>query len=155
MSVRADVETFRSIPIFADCDPVHLQLMAFSAERQAFGAGDIVIKKGVRGGAAFLILSGLVEITSDQTSRIGSAGPGTLLGEIAMIGDLPYAVTARASEPVQAARIDRSLFTRLAREYPEFGITVFNALARKLDLSMHDLDTARHAFERARSFRSL
>ena len=31
MSVRADVETLRSIPIFSECDAVHLQLLAFSA----------------------------------------------------------------------------------------------------------------------------
>lgn len=155
MSVRADAETFRSIPIFADCEAMHLQLLAFSAVRQSFAEDDIVIKKGVKGGAAFLILAGQAAITSDDGLRIGAAGPGALLGEVAMIGDLPYTLTARASEPVEAARIDRSLFMRLAREYPEFGVTVFNALARKLDLSMSDLDTARHAFERARSFRSL
>ena len=155
MSVRAEADTFRSIPIFADCDAMHLQLLAFSAVRQPFAEGDVIIKKGVKGGAAFLILSGHADIMSNEAIRIGSAGPGALLGEVAMIGDLPYTLTARASEPVQAARIDRSLFMRLAREYPEFGVTVFNALARRLDLSMSDLDTARHAFERARSFKSL
>lgn len=155
MSVRADAETFRSIPIFADCDATHLQILAFSAARQAYDEGDVIIKKGLKGGAAYLVLSGRADIVADDGAKIGSAGPGDMLGEVAMIGDLPYSLTARASEPVQAARIDRGLFMRVAREYPEFGSTVFNALARKLDLSMGDLELARHAFERARSFRNL
>jgi CRP-like cAMP-binding protein len=155
MSVRADAETFRSIPLFAECDAVHLQLLAFSSVRQSFDAGDIIIKQGVKGGAAYLILSGRCDVSTDAAGKIGSAGPGAMLGEVAMIGDGPYAITARASEAMTAARIDRSLFMRVAREYPEFGAAVFNALSRKLDGSMEDLTLARHAFEHARTFRSL
>ena len=155
MSVRADAETFRSIPIFSECDPVHLQLLAFSAVRQSFDENDVVIKQGLRGGAAFLILNGRVDIISEGNAKIGSAGPGAMLGEVAMIGDSPYAITARASEPVSAARIDRALFMRVVQEYPEFGTAVFSALSRKLDSSVGELSVARQAFENARSFKSL
>ena len=155
MSVRADAETFRSIPIFSECDAVHLQLLAFSAVRQNFVEGEVVIKQGLRGGAAFLILNGRVDILGADNTKIGSAGPGAMLGEVAMIGDVPYTVTARASEQVSAARIDRDLFLRLATEYPEFGTAVFNALSRKLDVSMGDLTLVRHAFEQAKSFKNL
>ena len=155
MSVRADAETFRSIPIFSECDPVHLQLLAFSAVRQNFEAGELVLKQGLRGGAAYLILNGRVDISSDENGKIGSAGPGAMLGEVAMIGDSPYAISARASEPLSAARIDRTLFMRLAQEYPEFGTAVFAALAARLQNSIGEFDAARPAFEQARSFKSL
>ena len=155
MSVRADAETFRSIPIFSGCESVHLQLLAFSAARQNFETGDLVIKQGLRGAAAYMILSGRADIVAEPMGRIGSAGPGALLGEVAMIGDSPYAISARATEPLSTARIDRELFMRIAREYPEFGAAVFDALSRKLDTSMGDLSIARHAFEHARSFKSL
>lgn len=155
MSVRADAETFRSIPIFSECDAMHLQLLAFSAARQNFDENDVVIKQGLRGGAAFLILAGRVDILSEGNVKIGSAGPGAMLGEISMIGDSPYAITARASEPVSAARIDRSLFMRLAQEYPEFGTAVFSALSRKLEGTVGELSVARQGFENARSFKSL
>jgi CRP-like cAMP-binding protein len=155
MSVRADVETFRSIPIFSECDVVHLQLLAFSAVRQTFAKGDVVIKQGLRGGAAYLILSGRVDLVGEDNMKIGSAGPGAMLGEVAMIGDVPYVITARASEQVDTARIGRSLFMRLAIEYPEFGTAVFNTLSQRLDSSMGDLTLVRHAFEQARSFKNL
>ena len=155
MSVRADAETFRSIPIFSECDAVHLQLLAFSAVRQSFEAGDLLIKQGLKGAAAYLILSGRVDISTDSSGRIGSAGPGALLGEVAMIGDSPYAISARATEAVSTARIDRELFMRVAREYPEFGPAVFSALARKLDGAMADLSDVRRTFENARGFKSI
>ena len=155
MSVRADAETFRGIPIFSECDAVHLQVLAFSATRQNFEAGDIVIKQGLKGGASFLVLNGRVDISAEPAGKIGSAGPGALLGEVAMIGDGAYAITARATEALSTVRIDRELFMRLVREYPDFGAAVFNALSRKLDVSMDELSVARHAFEHARTFKGL
>lgn len=134
---------------------MHLQLLAFSAVRQDFNEGDVIVKQGVKGGAAFLILNGRADITSTPEGKIGSAGPGAMLGEMAMIGDGPYAVSARATETVKTARIDRGLFMRVATEYPEFGTAVFNALARKLDMSMQDLGAIRQTFEQAKSFKDL
>lgn len=154
MSVKADVETLRSIPIFSECDAVHLQLLAFSAVRQNFSAGEFIIRQGNKGTAAFLILSGEAHIASTEAGPLGSAGEGALLGEVAMIGDRPYSVTATALDAVATARIDRELFMRVAREFPEFGAAVFNVLSRRLDLVMGDLEAARQQFETARSFRS-
>jgi CRP-like cAMP-binding protein len=155
MSVRADVETLRSIPIFSECDAVHLQLLAFSAVRQSFATGEFIIRQGNKGTAAFLVLNGDVQLSSNEGGPLGSAGPGALLGEIAMIGERPYSVTATAVDAVATARIDRDLFMRVAREFPDFGTAVFDVLSRRLDLVMGDLDAARQQFEAARSFRSI
>ena len=46
MSVRADAETLRQIPIFSECEPVHLQLLAFASERQHFVSGEAIISQG-------------------------------------------------------------------------------------------------------------
>ena len=155
MSVRADVETFRSIPIFSECDSVHLQLLAFSAVRQSFAAGETLMRQNEGGAAAFMILTGEVRLSSAEAGPIGIAGPGALLGEVSMIGDRPYAITATAAEPVTAARIDRDLFMRVAREFPEFGTAVFGVLAKRLESGMSELEATRSAFETARSFKAL
>ena len=155
MSVRADVETFGSIPIFSECDPVHLQLLAFSAGRETYEAGEALIRQGGQEAAAFLILSGSVNLSTREAGHVGSAGPGALLGEVAMIGGGTYSSTGIAAEAVSAVRIDRELFMRVATEFPEFGAAVFRALARKLEGSMDELAIAREGFEKARSFGSL
>ena len=158
MSVKADAETLRSIPIFAGCDPVHLQLLAFSSERQKFNRGEVLTLQGQTGTCAFLILSGQAELLVERKigeEIIGSAGPGALLGEVAMIGAVPYSVTSRATESVLTARISRSLLLRVAEEYPEFGRAVFKSLAGKLDSSMSDLKTAQVIMDRTKSFSGL
>ncbi len=149
------METFRSIPIFSECDAVHLQLLAFSAVRQNFAAGEPILRQGNKGAAAFLILSGDVRLSSEESGPLGTAGPGALLGEVAMIGDRPYSINAVAVEDVQAARVDRELFMRVAREFPEFGTAVFGVLARKLEIAMSELEETRESFEQARSFEDI
>jgi len=158
MSVRADAETLRSIPIFADCDAVHLQLLAFASERQQFRAGETLIVQDQPGTSAVLILSGEADLLVERNGNeeiIGSAGPGALLGEVAMIGGAAYSVTARARAPLSAASISRGLFMRVAEEYPEFGKNVCRALGGKLEISMSDLLSAQVLFDRAKSFSSL
>jgi CRP-like cAMP-binding protein len=155
MSVRADAETLRSIPIFSGCDPVHLQVLAFASERQQFRTGETLFTQGEPSASCFLILNGEADLMTDQDQAMGSAGPGALLGEVATIGGVPYSVTAKARTALTAAKISRSLFMRVADEYPEFGKAVFNSLARKLDGAMSDLLSVQVLLDRAKSFSSL
>jgi CRP-like cAMP-binding protein len=158
MSVRADAETLRNIPIFAECDTVPLQVLAFAAERQHFAAGESLLTLGEVGSAAYLILSGKAEIRAGKDGQgevIGQAEPGAFLGEVAMIAKAPYSVSVVAVSPLVAAKIDRKLFLKVADEYPEFGIAVFKALAGKLDLSLDEFNSARDLLVRAKSFLDL
>jgi CRP-like cAMP-binding protein len=158
MSVRADAQTLGSIPVFEGCEPVHLQLLAFASERQSFREGDAIVQQGQQATAAFLILNGEAELRTGRGSSqqaIGTAGPGAFLGEIAMIGQAPYSITAVATSTVSTARIDTKLFLRVADEYPEFGKAVFANLARKLGQSVRDLDKVRAQLESGKSFSDL
>jgi CRP/FNR family transcriptional regulator, cyclic AMP receptor protein len=158
MSVRADAETLRQIPIFADCEPVHLQLLAFASERQQFVTGEAIISQGQKAKSAYLILNGNADIRQTKglkTDVIARAEPGTFLGEVAMIGKTTYAISAVALDQVSAARIDHDLFLRVANEYPEFGQTVFSALARRLDHTVREFDGVRAPFMRGKSFSDL
>jgi CRP/FNR family transcriptional regulator, cyclic AMP receptor protein len=158
MSVRADAETLRGIPIFAECDPVQLQLLAFSCERQNFEAGQGIIRQGETGNAAYLILDGQAELQQESgsgTTVIGAAGPGAMLGEVAMIGGVAYSISALAKSPVEAASIPRRLFMRVAEEYPDFGATVLRALARKFALSMTDISSLQGTLDRSKSLSNL
>src|SRR5262245_25630094 len=99
MSVRASAEILRRIPIFSDCERAHLQLLAFSTRNHNFAPGDPVIRQGTLAASAFLILDGVADISVVERSglrKLGNAGPGILLGELAMISGHHYSVTATA-----------------------------------------------------------
>jgi CRP-like cAMP-binding protein len=155
MSVKAEAEVFRKIPLFADADRAHLQVIAFASERADFARGQAIITQGVRGAAAYLILKGHADVMvrdSDETHPVGRVEPGAFVGELAMIADLPYSVSVIARDAVATARIPRALFMRVAGEFPEFGSRVHAALARRLSGTTTELLAARALFDRASSF---
>jgi CRP-like cAMP-binding protein len=155
MSVRTNAESLRQIPLFADCDPAHLQVMAFASERVEFAAGQDLFRIGGKGACAYLLLNGDVEVWMDKKDtrqQVALAGPGAFLGEFAMIAGLPYSVNVTAKTQVTASRISRETFMRVVEEFPEFGNRVMGALSRKLAGSITDFDRIRHLFENAPSF---
>lgn len=154
MSVRADAESLRQIPIFRDCDSVALQVMAFAAERQNFLPGETIISQGKKGKSAYFIMSGTARVLQNDND-LGRAEPGAFLGELAMISGALYSITAIANDPVSAARVDNELFLRVADEYPDFGRSVLQTLSRKLDLSVKEFDQIRGMLVKARGFSDL
>ena len=154
MSVRADSETLRAIPIFRDCDTVALQILAFAAERQAFSAGEEIVIQGKKARAAFLILSGQASV-KDGPIEIAVAEPGAFLGEVAMVRAGPYAITATAVDAVETVRITHELFVRVTKEYPEFGKKVLQNMGDRLDVHMRELEGVRVMLSKSRNFADL
>ncbi|MCA0431944.1 MAG: cyclic nucleotide-binding domain-containing protein [Proteobacteria bacterium] len=149
MSVRADAENLRLIPIFRDCDPVALQVMAFAAERQNFLQNEALFKEEQPARSAYFIMNGQVSLRQ-RGAEVGVAVPGSMLGETAMIGSSTYSLTAVATESVATARIDQALFRRVVAEYPEFGRAVAFAISRKLETTVRELDQVRVMMTRGR-----
>ena len=86
--------------------------MQGSATRH-FGKGEALMREGDPGDCAYIIESGNVEILvhrDGQLLQIGTRGPGSLLGEMAMIDDKPRTATVRALEDCAAIEITREDF---------------------------------------------
>lgn len=154
MSVRADAESLRKIPLFRECEAVPLQVLAFAAERQKFDTGERLLTQGQHVPAAIFLLQGMAELRQDG-QPVGRAEPGALLGEVAMLSSSTSSLTAVAEEPVMAVRIDKPLFQRVASEYPEFGQAVLKGLSERLGTSLRDLDGVRQMLTRAKGFSNL
>jgi diguanylate cyclase len=86
--------------------------MQGSANRQ-FSKGEALMREGEPGDCAYIIESGNVEILvqrDGQLLQIGTRGPGSMLGEMAMIDDKPRTATVRALEDCTAIEITREDF---------------------------------------------
>ena len=155
MSVRAESEVFRQIPLFANCDPAHLQVIAFSSDKLEFASGDTILRQGKKGEAGFLILRGTAEVQAagpQGTETIATLEPGAFVGELGMIAAVPYAVSVIATGKVSAARVSRELFMRVASEFPDFGARVHATLAAKLEGTVADLRSVKSKFDQAATF---
>jgi CRP-like cAMP-binding protein len=70
-------------------------------------------------------------------------GPGTLLGEMALIAETKRPATAIAREPSTVIRISRSLFLRMLEGYPEAAQLLREQLAARIAQSAGDLRNVR------------
>jgi CRP-like cAMP-binding protein len=150
MSVRSNAELFRRIPLFAECDDTHLQLLAFASERMRFRSDEPIVSAGTSGRAGYLIVSGAADVwleEGNERKAIAALGPGAFIGEMAMIAGRPYPANVTATAEVMAMRVSRDVFMRVVAEFPEFGIRVHRELAKRLDLSLAELNRVRRLFE--------
>lgn len=79
-------------------------------------AGEIFIRQGEPGKAAYIVESGQVEIFIDKPDAtqqlVGKRGPGTLIGEMALIDDDMRTANVRAIEDCKLIEITRDDFNR-------------------------------------------
>jgi EAL domain-containing protein (putative c-di-GMP-specific phosphodiesterase class I) len=107
--------------------------------RRHFAAGDILIRQGERGECAFYLEQGRVEILTLRPGgdivSIATRGPGSLIGEMAIIDCGPRLATVRAIEDCTALEITRDEFAhRLAHGDPVVRLFTEVIVARFRDV---------------------
>lgn len=100
--------------------------------------GDIIIRQGDKGEAAYIIESGRVDITIERpggkTHSVGTRGPGTMIGEMALVDNAPRTATITALEDCTLLEITRADFSRrLENSDPILRMTTQVILTRYRD----------------------
>jgi len=146
MKLDEEVELLRRIPLFAKIEPSRLKLLAFTSDRVTFQPGQVLCHQGDIGDAAYLILEGEADILIDAPTgpvKIATLGKNALIGEIAIINDVPRTATVRSTAKLEALKIKKDHFLRLVTEFPEMAIEIMRALATRLSNTNEELVDAR------------
>jgi CRP/FNR family transcriptional regulator, cyclic AMP receptor protein len=93
--------------------------------------GDFLFREGDRGEKVYVLLEGEMEILLGDLV-LENAGPGTLIGEMALIDDSPRTASAVAKTSCRLAEIDRRRFHFLVQQTPHFATHVMKTLADRL-----------------------
>jgi len=147
MSLESEVDALRNVPLFANIEPSKLKLMAFASERLAFKPGQVFFNKGDQGDAAYILLTGGAEVVIEQPDGselvVAKIGKNAIVGEIAILCDVPRTATVRAEQKTETLKITKDLFFRMVRDFPQIGVEVMRTLAQRLDKTTQDLNAAR------------
>jgi CRP/FNR family transcriptional regulator, cyclic AMP receptor protein len=146
MSLTKDVEVLRSIPLFAKVEPAKLKLLAFTSERLQYRSGDELFCQGGDGDAAYVILEGDADILVDTPQgavKVATLGKNDIIGEIAILCDVPRTATVVAHGDLETLRVSKDGFFHLVTQFPQVGIEVMRALAAKLHRTTQELSAAR------------
>jgi CRP/FNR family cyclic AMP-dependent transcriptional regulator len=146
MSLSQDVEVLRSIPLFTKIEPAKLKLLAFTSERLNYLAGEELFHQGDTGDAAYIILSGDADVLVDSANgpvKVASVGRNDIVGEIAILCDVPRTATVTASADLETLKIAKDGFFQLVKQFPQIGIEVMHELASRLHQTTQDLTAAK------------
>jgi len=135
MSIAKDVEVLRGIPLFAKIDPAKLKLLAFTSEYLQFVAGDELCGQGDVGDAAYIILAGDADVLVDTPRgrlKVATLHRNDIIGEIAILCDVPRTATVVAASELETLRISKENFFQLVTQFPQIGVEVMAELASRL-----------------------
>lgn len=97
----------------------------------ALQPGDVLFREGEPGDTMFALADGKVELSLGG-AVLEEVGPGTILGEMALIDDAPRSATATATTEARVVRVDKEHFTYLVQEHPTFALQVMTVMAERL-----------------------
>ena len=145
MSIHAEVDLLRKIPLFASIDTAKLKLLAFTSERLTFDSGTVLFREGERGDSAYLILTGSVQVAVNSPKgpvTVAIIREHNIVGEMALLGDMPRTATVSAIEPVETLRIKKDQFFQMMRDLPQMTLEIMRELAVRLNHANHELSAA-------------
>ena len=146
MSLEQEVELIRQFPIFSKIQPAMQKLLCFSAERLTYDSGQVIFNAGDAADCAYVVIEGKVEISVPTPAGpivINTMGKNELLGEIAIVGEVPRTATAKALTKLETLKISKELFMKIIRENPDAAIELVKILASRLASTTNQLTRTR------------
>lgn len=145
MSLNEEVDLLRRIPLFSNIEPSKLKLLAFASERLTFRKGAELCRQGDMGDSAYIIIEGSVGIvvsTPNGDARVAEARENDIVGEIAILCDVPRTATVVADRDVEVLKISKELFFRMVEEFPRMAVEIMRELATRLEKTTGQLTRA-------------
>ncbi|OMC15778.1 acetyltransferase [Mycobacterium sp. SP-6446] len=112
----ARVEELATMDVFEGCPAEDLAPLAATLQPLRAAAGQVLMRQGEQAVSFLLISSGTAEIKHvgyDGTVAVGEASAGTIIGEIALLRDIPRIATVTTAEPLTGWIGDNDAFTRM------------------------------------------
>lgn len=150
MALEDDIEFFEQVPTFAALGKQALQILAIGAETRHLASGAVLFYAGELADGGYVVQEGslLLEPGTFSEGQEYVVGPGTLVGELALLTDMVCPSTAIAKEPTTVIRISRSLFRKMLEGYPEAAAKMRDTMAQRLQTWTRELGAVKAAMEK-------
>jgi CRP-like cAMP-binding protein len=119
MSIEDDVALLERVPTLRLLGTTALRMLAIGSEQRDVARDDLLFYVGDDADAGFIVQRGAFRISlEDGSGAEVVAGPGALIGELALVVAMQRPATAIALEHSSVIRIARSLFQRVLESDP-------------------------------------
>jgi uncharacterized membrane protein len=132
-------EELRQIPLFALLDDDEMAVLAAQVEIKKFAARQRIYKMGEPGKHAYVMMSGLVRVTTvdddHQEVLVDEPGHGDFFGFASMLEDSPHQTTALAMEETTCLEVSRDDIAALLQQKPMAGMDMLTTVSRQFHAS--------------------
>ncbi len=129
-------EFLRTIPLFSELSSSELHLLFKSSAKSLVGKGNVVFQEGDPGDHLLIILSGRVKVSllgkEGKEFILAILGPGSFLGEMALLESAPRSATVSTIELSVFLRLDQANFTALLHKHPSIALKLLKAICTRL-----------------------
>src|SRR5581483_2745169 len=112
------IERLREVELFSDCTEKELEQIDALMTAIDIPAWRVLMREGELGLECFVVESGEAIITRNGT-ELGRRGPGTILGEMALVDHGPRTATVTAATPMTAYVLSQGEFSSLLADAPD------------------------------------
>ena len=129
MQVRRDakLELLKGVPLFAKCSKAELRQISILADEFQFDENRTLIREGTRGREFFVLVDGVLPVTRNG-QQVSVLSAGDLVGELALVTDVPRTTTVSASTPVHLLVLTHRGFLDLLEQSPSIAVKVLQSL---------------------------
>ena len=145
MTIEDEIAFLEGIPTLRRLGAPALRILAIGAEGYRLEAGQVLFNAGDAADCAYAIQEGSFALTPEHGDDEIIAGPGTLLGESALLAETRRPATATAREPAAVLRISRTMFRKMLESYPEAAHRLRELIAERADQWARDMENVRDA----------
>jgi CRP-like cAMP-binding protein len=135
MALDDHIRILSGVRLFEGFTQEQLRLLAFGAEAMRMPSGKKLYREDDDADSAYIVIRGKIGLFrehEDQHVEVSTAGPGAVLGEMALISDTRRLTSAEALTDADVLRINRSMFRRILEEYPETAETLRSQIVEDL-----------------------
>ena|SRR5436853_7293045 len=146
MTIEDDIAFLERVPALRLLGRDALRILAIGSESRYIHEGISLFGEGEEADAAYVVQEGSFDLVSQKSSVPQSvAGPGTLIGELALLTETKRLVTATAREPSSVVRIPRQLFLKTLEGYPDAAVRMRDAMAARVNRTAGEFARVRSA----------
>src|SRR5665213_865383 len=137
MTIEDDIAFLGRVPILQRLGAGALRILAIGAENYTVQAGQMLFEAGEAADCAYLIEHGSFTLTPQRAGDSEAvAGPGTLLGEQALLSETLRPATAIAREDSTVLRISRAMFLKMLESFPEAAQRLRDLIASRAERTL-------------------
>ena len=146
MPIEDDIAFLERVPTLALLGRQALRILAIGAETRYLHDGAVLFYAGDAADAGYVVQEGSFRLQAANAANDSdeiTAGPGTLLGELALLAETVRPATATAMEPSTVIRISRGLFLKMLEGYPGAANKLRDIMATRVDQWTRELANVR------------